>query len=262
MSNGADNEAVTLATKVKNNDKIIADDIAVGERLIEYYSKTGEKEKLQDAIQNVALAGTQAGQTVQAMSLINRQTPQGQAVYLSKDVDRMNKEIEKRTKGKGQKFNLTPEMLDKITNSSKENLEKNIDEVARGLAKQVPKTTMEKVDSWSYFSMLANPRTHIRNIIGNLSMASVQKVKNKVAGGLEAIVQKTGMIDERTKTLKPATREVKKFAKADVDNVFDRLNNESKFDTKNLIQQYQRTFKSNVLENTLGKLYNLNSKAL
>ena len=262
MSNGADNESVTLATKVKNNDKITADDIAVGERLIEYYSKTGEKEKLQDAIQNVALAGTQAGQTVQAMSLINRQTPQGQAVYLSKVVDRMNKKIEKRTKGKGQKFNLTPEMLDKITNSNKENLEKNIDEVARELAKQVPKTTMEKIDSWRYFSMLANPRTHIRNIIGNLSMASVQKVKNKVAGGLEAIAQKTGMIDERTKTLKPASRGVKKFAKADVENVLGRLNNESKFDTKNLIQQYQRTFKSNVLENTLGKLYNLNSKAL
>ena len=262
MSNGADNEAVTLATKVKNNDKITADDIAVGERLIEYYSKTGEKEKLQDAIQNVALAGTQAGQTVQAMSLINRQTPQGQAVYLSKVVDRMNKQIEKRTKGKGQQFDLTPEMLDKITNSSKENLEKNIDEVARELAKQVPKTTMEKIDSWRYFSMLANPRTHIRNIIGNLSMANVQTIKNKVAGGLESIAQKTGMIDQRTKSLKPASKEVKAFAKADVENVLGRLNNESKFDTKNLIQQYQRTFKSNVLENTLGKLYNLNSKAL
>lgn len=262
MSNGADNEAVTLATKVKNNDKITADDIAVGERLIEYYSKTGEKEKLQDVIQNVALAGTQAGQTVQAMSLINRQTPQGQAVYLSKVVDRMNKQIEKRTKGKGQQFDLTPEMLDKITNSSKENLEKNIDEVARELAKQVPKTTMEKIDSWRYFSMLANPRTHIRNIIGNFSMANVQSIKNKIAGGLESIAQRTGMIDQRTKTLKPASKEVKSFAKKDVENVLDRLNNESKFDTKNLIQQYQRTFKSNILENTLGKLYNLNSKAL
>ena len=262
MSNGADKEAVTLATKVKNNDKITADDIAVGERLIEYYSKTGEKEKLQDAIQNVALAGTQAGQTVQAMSLINRQTPQGQVVYLSKVIDRMNKEIDKRTKGKGQQFNLTPDMLDKIANSNKDNIEKNIDEVARELANQVPKTTMEKIDSWRYFSMLANPRTHIRNIIGNLSMANVQTIKNKVAGGLESIAQKTGMIDQRTKSLKPASKEVKAFAKADVENVLGRLNNESKFDTKNLIQQYQRTFKSNVLENTLGKLYNLNSKAL
>lgn len=262
MNNGADNESITLATKVKNNDKITADDIAVGERLIEYYSKTGEKEKLQDAIQNVALAGTQAGQTVQAMSLINRQTPQGQAVYLSKVIDRMNKEIDKRTKGKGQQFNLTPDMLDKIANSNKDNIEKNIDEVARELANQVPKTTMEKIDSWRYFSMLANPRTHIRNIIGNLSMANVQTIKNKVAGGLESIAQKTGMIDQRTKSLKPANKEVKAFAKKDVENVLGRLNNESKFDTKNLIQQYQRTFKSNVLENTLGKLYNLNSKAL
>lgn len=110
--------------------------------------------------------------------------------------------------------------------------------------------------------MLGNPKTHIRNIIGNLSMASVQTVKNKVAGGLESIAQKTGMIDKRTKTLKPASRETRRFAKADVENVMSRLNNESKFDTRNLIQQYQRTFKSNLLENTLGKLYNLNSKAL
>lgn len=260
--NGADNEAVALATKVKNGDRITATDIATGERLIEYYSKIGDKEKLQDSIQNVALAGTQLGQAVQAMSLVNRQTPQGQAVYLQKVIDRMNNDIDKRTKGKGKKFELTPEMIEKITNSSKENLESNIDEVAKELANQVPKTTIEKIDSWRYFSMLGNPKTHIRNILGNLSMASVQTVKNKVAGGLEAIAQKTGMIDKRTKTLKPASRETRKFAKADVDNVMARLNNESKFDAKNLIQQYQRTFKSNLLENTLGKLYNLNSKAL
>lgn len=260
--NGADNEAVALATKVKNGDKITAADIATGERLIEYYSKTGDREKLQDSIQNVALAGTQLGQAVQAMSLVNRQTPQGQAVYLQKVIDRMNNDIDKRTKGKGKKFELTPEMIEKITNSSKENLESNIDEVAKELANQVPKTTIEKIDSWRYFSMLGNPKTHIRNILGNLSMASVQTVKNKVAGGLEAVAQKTGMIDKRTKTLKPASRETRKFAKADVDNVMARLNNESKFDAKNLIQQYQRTFKSNLLENTLGKLYNLNSKAL
>ena len=260
--NGADNEAVSLATKVKNGDKITATDIATGERLIEYYSKIGDREKLQDSIQNVALAGTQLGQAVQAMSLVNRQTPQGQAVYLQKVIDKMNSDIDRRTKGKGKKFELTPEMIEKITNSSKENLKTNIEEVARELANQVPKTTIEKIDSWRYFSMLANPRTHIRNIIGNLSMASVQTVKNKVAGGLEAIAQKTGMIDKRSKTLKPASKETRKFAKADVNNVLSRLNNESKFDTRNLIQQYQRTFKSNLLENTLGKLYNLNSKAL
>ena len=260
--NGADNEAVSLATKVRNGDRITAEDIATGERLIEYYSKIGDKEKLQDSIQNVALAGTQLGQAVQAMSLVNRQTPQGQAVYLQKVVDKMNSEIDRRTKGKGKKFELTPEMIEKITNSSKENLEQNIDEVARELANQVPKTTIEKIDSWRYFSMLANPRTHFRNIIGNFSMAGVQSIKNKVAGGLEAVAQKTGMIDKRTKTLKPANKQTRDFAKADVDNVMARLNNESKFDARNLIQQYQRTFKNNALENTLGKLYNLNSKAL
>lgn len=263
IKNGADNEAIALRTKVSNGDKITPDDIATGERLIQYYSKTGNKEMLQDTIQNVALAGTQAGQTVQAMSLIHRQTPEGQAMYIQKIVDNMNKEIENRTKGKGKQFDLTPDMIEKIVNSKgKEQLHDNIEAVAKELGQQVPKTTIEKIDSWRYFSMLGNPRTHIRNIIGNLSMGKVQGISNKVAGTIEAVAQKTGIIEERTKTIVPASLETRKFAKEDVKNVMDRLDNGGKFDAKNLIQQYQRTFKSNILENTLGKLYNLNSKAL
>ncbi|MCV5276845.1 hypothetical protein OFC49_39560, partial [Escherichia coli] len=44
-SNGANNSLTTLSTKLNNNDKITATDIAIGERLIEYYSKIGDKER-------------------------------------------------------------------------------------------------------------------------------------------------------------------------------------------------------------------------
>ena len=111
------------------------------------------------------MAGTTAGQTVQAMSLLNHQTPEGQAIWLQKSVEKMNNDLKKARGDKAQQFDLTGEMLEKITNSkNNEELQNNLDEVYKELGQQVSKTTMEKIDSWRYFSMLANPRTHIRNI--------------------------------------------------------------------------------------------------
>ena len=260
---GADESAKNIALKLYNNDKLTANDIAVGERLIQYYSKTGEWEKAQDTIQNVAMAGTELGQAVQAFSLIHKQTPIGQVVALKKFVEKQNKNIDKKTKGKGKKFELTDEMTQKILNSDPDHLENTIDEVARELGQQVPKTLIQKLDSWRYFSMLFNARTHIRNILGNIGMGKmINPIKNAVGASIETVSQKAGLIDERTKTLKPANKETKEFAKADFANVKDIVTNESKFDSRNLIQKYQRTFKHDIFEKTLGKLYDLNSNLL
>lgn len=260
---GADESAKNIALKLYNNDKLTANDIAVGERLIQYYSKTGEWEKAQDTIQNVAMAGTELGQAVQAFSLIHKQTPIGQVVAMKKFVEKQNKNIDKKTKGKGKKFDLTDDMVQKILNSDPDHLEDTIDEVSRELGQQVPKTLIQKLDSWRYFSMLFNARTHIRNIIGNIGMGKmINPIKNVVGASIETVAQKAGLIDERTKTLKPANKETKEFAKADFANVKDIITNESKFDSRNLIQKYQRTFKHDVFEKTLGKLYDLNSNLL
>ena len=79
--------------------EITSVDIAVGERLIQYFSKTGSAEQLQDAIQTTALAGTSTGQTLQALTILNHQTPQGQATWIQRSVDKMNKELAKRKGG-------------------------------------------------------------------------------------------------------------------------------------------------------------------
>lgn len=165
-------------SKAINGEKITATDIAVGEKLIQYYSKTGDKTKLQDAIQATAMAGTSAGQTVQALSLLNHQTPEGQAIWLQRSVDKMNNDL-KKTRGKNaEQFNLTEDMIDKIVNSKdNDDLQNNLNDVYKQLGQQVSKTNLQKIDAWRYFSMLANPKTHIRNIVGNTAMAGVQGVK-------------------------------------------------------------------------------------
>lgn len=281
-------ELKSLISKSINNEKISPVDIATGERLIQYFSKTGSKEQLQEAIQATALAGTRAGQTVQALAILNHQTPQGQATWIQRSVEKINKELAKKKGGtitkdedgnlkivnkqgkditdKVKLFDLTPEMMNKIMQSeNQEQMLKNIDEVYEELGQQVPKDMIEKIDSWRYFSMLANARTHIRNMVGNVAMGKMQRAKDKIAGGIEDVVSKFNPEMERTKTLRRADKKVKEFAKNDFKNVEvqSRLElNESKFKPQSRLQNARRTFKSDVMENTLGRLFDLNDTLL
>lgn len=281
-------ELKSLMNRATTGGKIEAVDIAVGERLIQYYSKVGDKTNLQEAIQATAMAGTNAGKTVQALSMLNHQTPEGQATWIQRSVDKMNNELAKKkggtiTKdsdgnikvinkqgkditGKVDLFDLTPEMIEKITSSKdKETMYKNIDSVYEELGNQVPKSTIEKIDSWRYFSMLANPRTHIRNMVGNVTMGKTQRIKDKLAGGIEGIVNKFNPEMERTKTIAFANKKTKEFVKEDFKNidVQSRLElNENKYNPQSRLQNSRKTFKHDIFEKTLGKLFNLNDNLL
>lgn len=281
-------ELKSLMNRVIQGEKISSVDIAVGERLIQYYSKIGDKANLQDAIQTTAMAGTSAGQTVQALAMLNHQTPEGQATWIQRSVDKMNNELAKRKGGtitkdeegnikvvnkqgkditdKVDLFELTPDMIDKIVSSkNKTEMYDNIDQVYEDLGQQVPLSTMEKIDSWRYFSMLANPKTHIRNMVGNVAMGKTQSLKDKLAGGIEDIVGTFNKDMERTKTLRPADAKTKEFAKNDVLNpdVQSMMElNENKYNPQSRLQNARKTFKNDALENTLGRLFNWNDKLL
>lgn len=283
-----DIELKALTNRVIQGERVSSTDIAVGERLIQYYSKIGDKTNLQEAIQTTAMAGTSAGQTVQALAMLNHQTPQGQATWIQRSVDKMNNELAKKKGGtitkdsegnvkvinklgkditdKVDLFNLTPDMIEKIINSKdKQTMYENIDSIYEELGSQVPKSTIEKIDSWRYFSMLANPRTHIRNMVGNFAMGKMQRVKDKLAGGIEDVVGTFNKDIERTKTLRLADDKTKNFAKNDVLNtdVQSMMElNENKYNPQSRLQNARKTFKNDVLENTLGKLFDWNDKAL
>lgn len=48
----------------------------------------------------------------------------------------------------------------------------------------------DKIDSLRYFAMLANPKTHIRNTVGNMSFRQLTNFKDNLAGALEGIVDR------------------------------------------------------------------------
>ena len=244
-----------LESNAMEGRTIKAEDIATGDRLIEYYSKIGDSENLQRAIRATAMAGTQAGRSVQAFALLKHQTPQGMAVWIQNSVDKLNSQT------KNGQFDFTTEMQEKILNSTEDNLQENVDEVMKELGQQVPQSLLGKLDTWRYFSMLANPKTHIRNIVGNFAMGLTQQVKSKVAGTIEQV---TGQDRTHTSLFEKRSRANIDFAKNDLKNVSAQLGiGESKYSNpKNQIQQNQRVFKSDALEKSLGRMFKMNDNLL
>ena len=60
-----------------------------------------------------------------------------------------------------------------------------LNEIYKDIANQIPQNWYDKLNAWRYFAMLANPRTHVRNVLGNSAMAGLTSVRNRISSGLQ-----------------------------------------------------------------------------
>lgn len=239
---GEENSYTAFRVKIAKNEKVTLQDIATGERLIQIYSQQGDYKKVQDLIQDVAILGTELGQQVQALSLIKKMSPEGQLQMLTKVVERTNQ------KKSNSDLKVTEDMAKRILESkNQEELENTMTEVAKELGEQLPVTLRDEIRSWRYFSMLGNPRTHIRNIGANVVMNITKTGKDLVAGGIEDVVSVWNKDMERTKTLKRSTKEQIQFAKQDAEIMKDLIDGGGKYDIQNRIEENSRSSNSKVL---------------
>ncbi|MEE3413460.1 MAG: GNAT family N-acetyltransferase, partial [Bacteroidales bacterium] len=204
---GVENTYIELTNRFNTNDKMTLQDIATGERLIQIFSQRGDYAKVNELMQDIAILGTELGQQVQALSIIKRASPEGQLQMLQRLIERTNNK-------EGTDIALTDEQAKRILESKNEKeLQNNVSKVTLEVAQQLPITFKDKLRSWRYLSMLGNPRTHIRNIVGNVAMYFLQGGKNVVAGAGEDIASIFNPNLERTKTLRRATQAQKDYAK-------------------------------------------------
>lgn len=119
-------------------------------------------------------------------------------------------------------------LLNAKTQEETNRIGKEIDKV---LDEQVKVSFYDKVQQWRYLSMLANVKTHLRNIVSNTVMGKVVvKIKNKIQSSLEAKLTP----NERTTTTKKASDRIniysQKLAKATYDVINSRV---TKFNSMN-----------------------------
>ena len=251
--NGYD-ESVKYFNSQFQNKKISLDDIALGERLIQEAVKKGDMETAGELIQNVSILGTELGQKVQALSIIQRLTPEGQLKTLTKIVERGKTKGDKTFEG----VEITQEMIDKVLKTyrkdgtySQEELDRAVEEVKQQIADQMKVTKMDKINAWRYLSMLGNPKTHVRNIISNVGMKGTMAVKDAIARTIETVAP----VKTRTKTWKKVSNDVKEFAKQTTKEMQSILEDGGKYSDTNDIKSKRQIFKNKVL-NTVFEFNN------
>jgi len=255
-SMGYETSVKYIQSKINDND-ISLTDIVLAERLIQEALNNGDNQLASDLLMDTAIMGTELGQKVQALSIIQRLTPEGQLKFYQKLVQRAKAKGETSFKN----VEITPEMVDLILNAynsdgtfDQNDLNDRVEQFKQKVADQLITTKSEKIVAWRYLSMLGNPKTHIRNVVSNVAMWGTLKVKNATARTLETILP----VKNRTKTWEKASSFVSEFAKKTTNEMKSIITGEGKYNEKTSIESKKQTFKNKPLE----KIKDFNSNLL
>ena len=238
-------EALTQFQEAVRSGTINSKTVALGEYLYKKAADAGDMEALGQIAPDLALAFTEAGRTMQFSQMLKRLTPEGNLLYVQKAVNRINEGLKNRGL---ELLEVTDAMKQTILQeTTQEGLEQAVRRVTEQLGEQMPHTWIDKINEWRYFSMLGNPRTHIRNVIGNAVFVPVRTLKNAIGAGAENITNRVLQAFgkdpiERTKTLVRADDATKAFAMEDWLKNKDALMDGGKFNVQTAIRNSSSAF--------------------
>lgn len=195
---------------------------------------------------------TEAGQTLQATRMLKLMGPDGQLYYIERSIQKMNDEFRDRIGQKYKDITLDAGLVEKfLTAETKAERNNAYDNLCQHIAEQIPATLSDKFSSWRYLAMLGNPRTHIRNILGNGAFIPALRINNYIGAMAEiAFGVKT---EERTKSIFKSDAS-KAFAAEDFKNVVDELQGGSgKYATIGDIESKRKIFNIKILEKLRNK---------
>jgi hypothetical protein len=199
------------ALKTAKNGKG-ADANATGIALIDHLQNSGRFEEAIDLAEHVAKRAKTEGQAIQALSIYSRLSPEGVLRYTQRTIDQANT-------ARGTKIKLKPDAARDIVEQAKnlqklpEGRSKNVAtaKMLQTISDQVPSTFGQKVSSVQTMAQLLNPKTIIRNVVGNAGFGAIENAKDVVATAMDkALSVVTG---QRTKSLPSLTTQAKGFMK-------------------------------------------------
>ena len=172
-----------------NNGKGGAKFVSQGTMLYADAIAAGDYQTASDILVALAAVETNAGQTVQAARLLKSMSPEGRVFTVQQMVSNLEAQInQRRSANKQIEINVPDALLNAYQNATTETAQQTaLDNIYQNIADQVPTTLREGLQQWRYFSMLANPSTHAKNIMGNVSGAAAKIGKDNLGALLETI---------------------------------------------------------------------------
>ena len=194
-------------------------------------------------------SGTPLAQALQARKLFALMTPLGRVATLQKMLSQVREQTG------NENITLSDWIIQAASEASDPKEFQKIREAAAiELADQIPASWRDRLRGIRMLSMLGNPRTHIRNIIGNALFVPVVSLKNKLGAIAETLTHQ----ENRTKTLAVRLNgEIRDFVRQDAEFMRDELTGEAKYNEGNLVQRNQTPFNG-----FMQRVIDFNSNAL
>lgn len=127
-----------------------------------------------------------AAQATQAMSILNKLTPEGRLYGVQRSIANLQDELNTKYGDLAPNLHIDDSLAGDYLNATDEQTRFEIlDQIYQDIANQVPQNWYDKLNAWRYFAMLANPRTHARNMFGNAAMAGLTSIRNRISSGLQ-----------------------------------------------------------------------------
>lgn len=197
----------TLKWFNKESNDISAEDVAKGWILLKQYQDSGDYQGAIEVAKKMRNMATRIGQAEQAYNILSRLTPEGMFYYAQSE---LSEAYEKMAQGKSKewidenksKFDLTPEetqfikeKMESIQGIEDERTKKVVlAEIQKVISDKIPPTLSQSVKAWMRISMLFNPKTQVRNVMGNAVILPVNVTSDAFAGALDRIIaRKTGV---------------------------------------------------------------------
>jgi hypothetical protein len=178
------------------NDETMAKGIA----LAKHYQAMGDDLKASELYVDLAKKATEAGRTVQALSLMRRTTPEGMLMSTMREVEIYNDKMKNKP---NKQINITPEQRAEFLGKLREayampegNLKEirarriAIGEAIREVRDQIPSSKWDKFTTLWKAGLLTAPTTHIRNIAGNIINGGSEKTAQTIGSAFDWMISK------------------------------------------------------------------------
>lgn len=174
--------------------EVSKDNMVMGICLYNNAVTNGDYTTALDILDGLVVLGKNTGQALQAVRILNKLSPEGRLYVAAKAVDRINRDVKKRYGDKAPDISvdegLYADYADELKSGDEAKIKSAREAVEQNIADQIPANWADKLNAWRYLAMLGNPRTHVRNIVGNGGFMPVRVMKNYLAAGIESAVDK------------------------------------------------------------------------
>lgn len=241
-----------------NAGKVSKDNTVMGIALYNNAVNSGDYATALDIASLMVKNSTNTAQSLQAMRILNKLSPECKLYLAAKSVETIEEDLNEKYKDNKADIHVDKVLYDEYGKALRSGDEDGIKtawaNIEQSVAQQIDATWYEKLNNFRYLAMLGNPRTHVRNIVGNAFFVPVRAAKNTIAYGLENVADsKVNGGIERSKAMlnRNNANDVAliKYAMTDYEAVQETILSGGKYvDTFQGIDKKRTIYKTKILE--------------